>query len=324
MNNNIPNEKIQRQNKNMYNNRPLNNFNPNLIKRKGTPQLVGHTSLLDRNQPSGPVKIKNGNKYNNNYIINNNGINNHTQKKKPTTPDLNLNHRQKHDFIDINNNTNGNMNHHKYKYNGNMNINSYNFNNRANNTMPNGFGYTGGPNNYKKSNPNSLGMTRPSTAPHKDKEKLIKNSTKSSYQNNYQRMGLKHNQRPSSAGGKNKNMYGNNFNNNINNNRIGGLGLGKNLSNANMNTKNRKKKLINEINKRLSTPQINNSNSNSNMMGFNNNMNNNYGNNNNFRPKINQAKNRIPSPMIKSNNNYRRPPLPNKNRIRTNKSDKFN
>ena len=324
MNNNIPNEKIQRQNKNMYNNRPLNNFNPNLIKRKGTPQLVGHTSLLDRNQPSGPVKIKNGNKYNNNYIINNNGINNHTQKKKPTTPDLNLNHRQKHDFIDINNNTNGNMNHHKYKYNGNMNINSYNFNNRANNTMPNGFGYTGGPNNYKKSNPNSLGMARPSTAPHKDKEKLIKNSTKSSYQNNYQRMGLKHNQRPSSAGGKNKNMYGNNFNNNINNNRIGGLGLGKNLSNANMNTKNRKKKLINEINKRLSTPQINNSNSNSNMMGFNNNMNNNYGNNNNFRPKINQAKNRIPSPMIKSNNNYRRPPLPNKNRIRTNKSDKFN
>ena len=82
--------------------------------------------------------------------------------------------------------------------------------------------------------------------------------------------------------------------------------------------------MINEINKRLSTPQINNSNSNSTMMGFNNNMNNNYGNNNNFRPKINQAKNRIPSPMIKSNNNYRRPPLPNKNRIRTNKSDKFN
>ena len=91
-----------------------------------------------------------------------------------------------------------------------------------------------------------------------------------------------------------------------------------------MNTKNRKKKLINEINKRLSTPQINSSSSN--MMGYNanNNMNNNYGNN--LRPKLNQAKNRMPSPMIKSNNNYKRPPLPNKNRnrIRTNKSDKFN
>ena len=321
-NNNIINEKIPRQNKNMYNNRPLNNFNPSLIKRKGTPQFGGHTSLLDRNQTSGPVKIKNGNKYNNNYIGNNNNINNHPQKKKPTTPDLNLNHRQKHDFIDINNNTNGNMNNHKYKYNGNnMNINSYNFNNRANNTMPNGFGYTGGPNNYKKTNTNSLGMTRPSTAPHKDKEKIMKNSNKANYQNNFGRMNLKHNQRPSSAGGKNKNIYGNNYNN-MNNNRIG-IGLGKNLSNANMNTKNRKKKLINEINKRLSTPQINSSNSNSNMIGFNNNIN--YGNNNNnLRPKINQAKNRMPSPMIKSNNNYRRPPLPNKNRIRTNKSDKFN
>ena len=174
----------------------------------------------------------------------------------------------------------------------NINNNNYNFNNRANNTMPNGFGYTGGPNNYKKSNNNSLGMTRPSTAPHKDKEKLIKNN-KGNYQNNYGKIPFRHNQRPSSAGGKNKNMFGNNYNNNMNNNRIG-IGLGKNLSNANMNTKNRKKKLINEINKRLSTPQINSSNAN--MMGFNNNINNNYGNNNNLRPKLNQAKNRMPSP----------------------------
>ena len=89
------------------------------------------------------------------------------------------------------------MNNHKYKYNNNnMNINSYNFNNRANNTMPNGFGYTGGPNNYKKSNTNSLGMTRPSTAPHKDKEKMVKNNSKTNYQNNFGRMNLKHNQRP--------------------------------------------------------------------------------------------------------------------------------
>jgi hypothetical protein len=60
------------------------------------------------------------------------------------------------------------------------------------------------------------------------------------------------------------------------------------------------------------------------MMGFNNNMNISYGNNNSLKNKINPAKNRMPSPMIKSNNNYKRPPLPNnKNRIRTNKSDKF-
>ena len=117
-NNNInPNEKISRPNKNLYNNRPLNNFNPNLIKRRGTPQLGGHTSLLNRNQSGGPVKIKNNNKYNNNYMGNNNTNNhnhNHANKKKPTTPDLNLNHRQKHDFLDINSNnvtnTSGNVN----------------------------------------------------------------------------------------------------------------------------------------------------------------------------------------------------------------------
>ena len=158
------------------------------------------------------VKIKNSNKYNNNnYIPNNN--HNHPNKKKPTTPDLNLNHRQKHDFLDFNNNMNinGNFNNNKhYKYsNNNSSINI------ANNTMPNGFGYTGGPNNYKKSNNNSSGITRPSTAPHKDKEKMIKNN-KNNYQNNYGRMPLRHNQRPSSAGGKNnnKNLYANNYGNN--------------------------------------------------------------------------------------------------------------
>ena len=58
------NEKLVRQNKNMYNNRPLNNFNPNLIKRRGTPQLGGHTSLLNRNQSGGPVKKENNKRRN--------------------------------------------------------------------------------------------------------------------------------------------------------------------------------------------------------------------------------------------------------------------
>ena len=65
------------------------------------------------------------------------------------------------------------------------------------------------------------------------------------------------------------------------------------------------------MNKRLSTPQINSNNN----MGYNNNI-----NNNGISNKFKQKKNRMPSPMIKSNN-YKRPPLPNnKNRLYNNKN----
>ena len=270
-------------------NKPLNNFNPNLIKRRGTPQIGGHISLLNRNQVGGPIKIKNNN-HNNKY--NNNMNCNHIKQRKPTTPDLNLNHKQKNinnNFININN-IHSNNNKNKYNVNHNQSNNYNNFNSRASNTMPNGFGYSG-PNNYNKK-----GIIRPSTAPHKDKN--IKNNNK--INNNMPKPQLRHNQRPSSAGGKNKNM---------NNERVG-LGIGKNMSNANLN-KNRKKKLGLEMNKRLSTPQINSNNN----MGYNNNI-----NNNGISNKFNQSKNRMPSPMIKSNN-YKRPPLPNnKNRLYNNKN----
>ena len=109
----------------------------------------------------------------------------------------------------------------------------------------------------------------------------------------------KYGKRPSSAGGKSKNNYGNN--NNENN---------KNINNS-IITKNGRKNLGNGINRRLASPQIH---SNSNNMGFNNNM----------KSRYNPAKNRIPSPMIKSHN-YKRPPLPNSGpRIRTNKIEKIN
>ena len=177
------------------------------------------------------------------------------------------------------------------------------------NTMSNGFGYTG-TNNYNR----KMGIQRPSTAPHKDKDKGKNNNkiTNNGYHfgggskiptgNKNERIN-KYGKRPSSAGGKSKN---NNYGTN-------NSGIKKNISNSNIN-KNGKKNLGNGIKKRLASPQIN---SNSNNMGFNNNMNN--------MKRYNPAKNRIPSPMIKSHN-YQRPPLPNSGRprIRTNKTDKFN
>ena len=264
------------------NNKPLNNFNPSLIKRRGTPQSGG-TSLLNRNQPSGPVKIKNNNRFNIN-------------SKKPTTPDLN--HYNNTGFIDNNNI------HNRFKYNHNTTNNSKS-KEIKNNTMSNGFGYSG-MNNYNR----KIGIQRPSTAPQKDKGQND-NKTNNGYNSRRSKLNsgnkndrvIKYNQRPSSAGGKSKNLYGSNNN-----------GTNKNINNVNIN-KNGKKNIGNGINKRLASPQIYSS---SNSMGFNNN------NNNNMKTKYNPAKNRIPSPMIKSHN-YKRPPLPNSGpRIRNNKKDKFN
>ena len=56
-------------------NKPLNNFNPNLIKRKGTP-TAGHQSIKINNINNNPIRIKN------NIITNN---------KKPSTPDVIIN-----------------------------------------------------------------------------------------------------------------------------------------------------------------------------------------------------------------------------------------
>ena len=168
-------------------NKPINNFNPSLIRRKGTPQAG--TSLLNRNQSGGPVKIKNSNYINNN--INNYG-NNYNPKltKKPNTPDLN-----RYNSTGMNNDNRMN------KYNTNNNNNR--FNPTANSTMTNGFGYN---NNYSRKMGGTL--QRPSTAPHKDKDKNnVKNATANNFYSGYD--GNKRNnikkpmQRPNSAGGKN-------------------------------------------------------------------------------------------------------------------------
>jgi hypothetical protein len=275
------NNNIRNQNKNMYginnnyppNKQPLNNYNPNLIKNKG------NVSLLNRNKNGGPIKIKN-----------NNFINNINKNKKPTTPDLNS-HYNNMGFMDTN--------HNRFKYN-NLNNNKKDI---KNNTMSNGFGYTG-MNNYNK----KMGNQRPSTAPDKgDKPGMNANNKLNNINRSNQfasnNKPIRYNQRPSSAGGKNKNGYANNMNRN---------GLGKNLSNNNMN-KNGKKHMNPGIGKRLASPQLYSNNN----MGYN--------NQNNIRNKYNPAKHRMPSPAIKSSNFSKRPPLPNSgSRINTNKSDKFN
>ena len=296
------NSNIRNQNKNPYginnnfvSNKPLNNFNPNLIKKGGSNHIQQQNgpSLINRNKNGGPIKIKN-----NNYI-NNLG-------KKPNTPDLNHYNSTATNFMD--------NNHNRFKYNTNNNQNNNNKKDIKNNTMSNGFGYTGA-NNYNRK---MGGIQRPSTAPQKDKNAANLNNNKvninrsNQFSNNNMAKPVRYNQRPSSAGGKNKNEYGY-MNNNINRN-----GISKNLSNANMN-KNKKTNMGIGINKRLASPQIY-SNSNNMGMGFNNN-----NHNNNIRAKYNPAKHRIPSPVIKSGTHGKRPPLPNSGaRIRNNKPDKYN
>ena len=284
------NNNIRNQNKNIYgmnnnfsSNKPLNNFNPNLIK-KGNNQQQNGPSLLNRNKNGGPIKIKN-----NNYMNN--------LSKKPNTPDLNHYNSTATNFME--------NNHNRFKYNTNNNKKDI-----KNNTMSNGFGYSGAANNYNR----KMGVQRPSTAPQKDKNSSnMGNNNKlninrsNQFANNNIGKPIRYNQRPSSAGGKNKNDFG--YANNINRN-----GISKNLSNANMN-KSKKNNMGIGLNKRLASPQIY---SNSNNMGFNNN-----NHNNNLR-KYNPAKHRIPSPVIKPSNHGKRPPLPNSGpRIRNNKNDKF-
>jgi hypothetical protein len=237
---------ITRQNKNIHrnnnnsltNNKPLNNFNPNLIMRRGTPQ-GDLSSFIKRNEKDAPIKIKNNNRLD-------------ISNKKPTTPILN--HYDNNDFID-------NNNHNKFKY--NINIAKNNKSKEIkNNTMSNRFGYSITNNNKRK-----IGVQRPSTAPHKDKgnqknnkntdQKINPGNLKQSKLNNNFDRNIKFNKRPCSAGGKNKNEYSNKYNNEMNRNI--------NKTNANNNIK---KNTGITFNKRLPSPQIYSS---SNAMGFNNN-----------------------------------------------------
>ena len=181
------------QNKNLYNinvnnynissNKPVNNFNPHLIKRKGTP-TSGHQSIKVNNVNNNPVKIKND------III---------KSKKPLTPDMIIN---KSSSLVSNNSSLG------------QKINSTNTLFRSSILNNNSFQL-----NKTKKVKNYEYIQRPSTAPHKDKTakdkrgipimNIIQDSKKSI--NNYNKNVHKVNQRPSSAG-QGKNYHKNEYN----------------------------------------------------------------------------------------------------------------
>ena len=269
------------------NNKPLNNFNPDLIRPKG----IQHpdSSLINRKKNGGPIKIKN-----NNYINNLN--------KKPNTPDLNHYNYNSGGFMDNNQNQNPN------RYKNNINIQN-NKKDIKNDTMASGWGFPS-KNNYNRKI--GSGPIRPSTAPQKDKITQVSHNTNmnnkinpsrsNQFANNVNKIG-KFNQRPSSAGGKGQNQgYANNMNRN-------------GLKNISKNNKNKKNNINTGINKRLASPQIY---PNTNGIAYNGN------NQNNMKNKFNPAKHRMPSPVIKSNFG-KRPPLPNSGqKILMNKSEKFN
>ena len=292
---------------NIIKNKPLNNFNPDLIKKKGTPQ-TGHT-LLNRNKSNleeGPVKIKK-----NNYLknVNSNSTNfNYNSNKKPTTPDLN--HYSTTGFLSENNyNTNNSMTKTSSSSIFGARGNSLQKNNKSNGI----FG-------YGTKNNNKFPIKRPATAPHKDKVKV---PSKALNNKNYgisdkkPKIG-KFNQRPQSAEGKNnKNIYKNyNTANNYGNNGL--MGYNKNLSNSNMGgIINNKKYGINNIknnlqNKRINSP-INVGNSNINTKNLFN------------GSKYNNPKYRMPSPVVKQVNNIQRKNIiGNGTKIGTNKMNNIN
>ena len=294
---------------NIIKNKPLNNFNPDLIKKKGTPQ-TGHT-LLNRNKSNleeGPVKIKK-----NNYLknVNSNSTNfNYNSNKKPTTPDLN--HYSTTGFLSENNyNTNNSMTKTSSSSIFGARGNSLQKNNKSNGI----FGY-----GTKNNNNNKFPIKRPATAPHKDKVKV---PSKALNNKNYgisdkkPKIG-KFNQRPQSAEGKNnKNIYKNyNTANNYGNNGL--MGYNKNLSNSNMGgIINNKKYGINNIknnlqNKRINSP-INVGNSNINTKNLFN------------GSKYNNPKYRMPSPVVKQVNNIQRKNIiGNGTKIGTNKMNNIN
>ena len=294
---------------NIIKNKPLNNFNPDLIKKKGTPQ-TGHT-LLNRNKSNleeGPVKIKK-----NNYLknVNSNSTNfNYNSNKKPTTPDLN--HYSTTGFLSENNyNTNNSMTKTSSSSIFGARGNSLQKNNKSNGI----FGY-----GTKNNNNNKFPIKRPATAPHKDKVKV---PSKALNNKNYgisdkkPKIG-KFNQRPQSAEGKNnKNIYKNyNTANNYGNNGL--MGYNENLSNSNMGgIINNKKYGINNIknnlqNKRINSP-INVGNSNINTKNLFN------------GSKYNNPKYRMPSPVVKQVNNIQRKNIiGNGTKIGTNKMNNIN
>ena len=285
---NYNNNNIHNGYNNIIKNKPLNNFNPDLIKKNGTPLLNRNKS----NTAEGPVKIKK------NYLknVNSNSTNfNYNSNKKPTTPDLN--HYSTGFFSENNNyNTNSSMT----KTNSSSILGTRGNSVHKSDKSGNIFGY-GTKTNFKT----KFSIKRPATAPHKDKVKVpsgILNKKNYGISGDKKpKIGGKFNQRPQSAEGKNKNIYKNYnsaSNSNYGYNNYGIMGYNKNYGNTNMGMINNKNYGINNIknnlqNKRINSP-INPANANMN-------------NKNVFNgPKYINPKYRMPSPMIKPKNNIQR------------------
>ena len=253
---------------NIPSNKPLNNFNPSLIKRKGTP-TAGHQMIKINNINNNPVKIKNS------IFINN---------KKPSTPDMII----KKSPSMVNNNS--------YigpKINNANNIFNYSINKSAhfnNNSI-----YGNKMRKYRGLN----NLQRPATAPHKDKQGKEKKGNQVIHHiqetkkgiNNYNKNAHKTNQRPASAG---QGKYNHNKEHNKEKEKIEKNNF--KYSSDNLNGYNIGKKIEIDFGskyknsftrKRMASPTIMSNNKIS------------LGNTNNN--KINAAKYRLPSPMIKSN-----------------------
>ena len=311
-NNDIDNNYNYSTNLNNYNissnNKPLNNFNPNLIKRKGTP-TAGHQSIKINNINNNPIKLKNNFLSNGNY-------------KKPSTPDMIIN---KSNTMVKNNNNNYNNN--LFNSNSSTNLNkSAHYNNKLKKLKNYG--------SLNNNNNNINNILRPSTAPNKgDKEKTSKDKKRKEIINhihesnkeinNFNKNIFKMNLRPSSVGsGKNNNNLNNvNTNNkkrndyesskieNNNNSNINIINIGNKIE---LDFGNKYKTHLGKI--RLGSPPV---------------LNNhriNLGNNN---IKYNLSKQRLPSPMIKSMNSNDKTFVNNINRSNTNynsfnKNNSFN
>ena len=263
-------------------NKPLNNFNPNLIKRKGQDSsrdnYPSSHPLFNKNKSKEnvPVKIKN---YNNNY----------SNIKKPTTPVLNHNNNNSSNIFKDNFNSSQSS---TIRYNSTKKLSSSsnNFNSTSsgisfnnNNVNTKNSGYNRYSNSYNKS-----ASDRPSTAPQKEynNSKINCQNTGINFNSNLNsktkknKNGIKSkvNQRPLSAENKKyKNNFGKNYNNNMNSNMK--------ANNYYNNIYGTRSNNSNSINKEG-------------MKGMNQN---NMKTNNNLH-KFNIAKQRRPSPVIKSDN----------------------
>jgi len=267
-------------------NKPLNNFNPNLIKKKETQTPIGHT-LLNRNKSNleeGPVKIKK-----NNYLknLNNNHTEHNQSNKKPLSPELN--HYDANGFSSENNNYNSN--HSMKKTNSSSILGTRAAFMKQNEPNPGIFIYDKKNNVKNKFNNNFI--KRPSTAPHKDKVKVPAGLVnKKNYKISDKKPKItKYNQRPQSAegGGKNKHIH---KNYNATNNFINGrMGMSKNLSNSNVagEMNNSKEYRINSIKNSVQNKGIHTGNTN-------------IYNKNLFVGSSVNPKYRMPSPMIKHTN----------------------